>query len=41
MSKEETEKMYAAQCQICLLAENMKTCETCPFNIKKQEKQLE
>lgn len=40
MLEKEKQEMYIAQCKICLLAENMKCCESCPFNIglKKEEK---
>lgn len=30
---QEQERMYIANCLCCLLAEAMKSCETCPFRI--------
>lgn len=33
MTKEETRQMYIAQCKICMLAEVMKVCPLCRFNI--------
>lgn len=43
MSNEEKLAMYIANCQCCLLAEKMKNCPLCRFNIgleKKKEEEI-
>jgi hypothetical protein len=37
--KEERESMYKANCKACLIAEVMKTCNICRFNIGLQAKE--
>jgi hypothetical protein len=38
MNEKEKKELYIATCKCCLLAEAMKTCSTCRFNIGPTEK---
>lgn len=31
-------EMYKANCVCCLLAVNMRNCQTCPFNVGREER---
>lgn len=41
MSQEEKDKMHIANCQICTLAECMRDCKLCKFNMGLEQKKSE
>lgn len=41
MNEKEKKEFYVANCMCCLLAEAMKSCALCQFNVGLEEKQTE